>query len=78
MTNEEILETAVRQSAIDANCKAEDFKSSKNVIVESVKNSNARKYLQLPLDCNLISYGNNIVASIDMKYREIVETDINK
>ena len=68
----------MRQSAIDANCKAEDFKRSENVIAESVKNPNARKYLQLPLTCNLISYGNNIVASIDMKYREIVETYINK
>lgn len=78
MTNEEILETAMRQSAIDANCKAEDFKSSKNVIVQSVKNQNARKYLELPLACNLISYGNNIVASIDMKYKDIVESYINK
>lgn len=78
MTNSEILETAMRQSAIDANCKAEDFKRSENVIAESVKNPNARKYLQLPLACNLISYGNNIVASIDMKYRGIVETYINK
>lgn len=78
MTNGEILETAMRQSAIDANCKAEDFKGSKNVIVESVKNPNARKYLKLPLDCNLISYGNNIVASIDMKYKAIVEAYINK
>lgn len=45
MTNGEILEIAMRQSAIDANCKAEDFKSSKNIIVESVKNPNARQYL---------------------------------
>lgn len=78
MTNGEILETAMRQSAIDANCRAEDFKSSKNVIVESVKNPNARKYLQLPLACNLISYGNNIVASVDMKYKDIAESYINK
>ena len=33
MTNEEILETAMAQSAIDANCSADDFKKSENKIV---------------------------------------------
>lgn len=78
MTNSEILEIAMRQSAIDANCNADDFKRSENVIVASAKNPNARKYLQLPLPCNLISYGTNIVASIDMQYKNIVERYIQK
>lgn len=78
MTKQDILKAAMRQSAIDANCTAEDFKKSKNVIVESVFTANARKYLELPFACNLISYGNNIVASINMQYRDIVEAYINR
>lgn len=76
--NKEILHTAMKQSAIDANCNAADFYAEKNIIVESVINENARKYLNLPLPCNLISYGNNIVASIQEEYREIVTSYINK
>lgn len=68
----------MKQSAIDANCNVEDFKQNENVIVTSVKNVDARKYLKLPLPCNLISYGQNIVASIDMQYKETVEKYINK
>ena len=78
MTNEEILETAMAQSAIDANCSADDFKKSENKIVFSQKNPRARRYLELPLACNLISYGNNIVASIDRKYESIVRDYIEK
>lgn len=71
-TNKRILEIAMQQSAADANCCAQDFLREENVIVVSNKNPAARKYLSLPLACNLISYGNNIVASIDEKYRSIV------
>lgn len=78
MTNQEILEAAMRQSAIDANCTAEDFQKRENVIVESCRSPGARKYLELPFACNLISYGNNIVASIDLQYRNIVEAYINR
>lgn len=77
-TNKSILQIAMQQSALDANCDAEDFMKDENIIVTSVANSNARKYLTLPLDCNLISYGNNIVATINEKYRSIVSEYINK
>lgn len=62
----------MEQSAIDANCHADDFLRKENVVAESVSNPKARKYLFLPHDCHLISYGNNIVASINEKYRAIV------
>lgn len=78
MNNDEILQAAMLQSAIDANCSAEDFCKTENVIVYSKENSNARKYLELPFACNLISYGNNIVASIDEKYEKIVRAYIEK
>lgn len=78
MSNEEIWQVAMQQSAIDANCTAQDFCKTENVIVYSKKNTDARKYLELPLACNLISYGNNIVASIDEKYEKIVRAYIEK
>ncbi|MDE6613333.1 MAG: GNAT family N-acetyltransferase [Clostridia bacterium] len=67
MTNEYILRTALAQSAVDMNCRPEDFSKSENVIVQSAENDGARKYLQLPFGCNLVTYGGNIVASVGDK-----------
>ena len=78
MTNQDILQIAMRQSAVDANCRAEDFTREENVVVTSVKNSGARRYLELPFVCDLISYGTNIVASVDRKYETIVRNYIEK
>ncbi|MDO4296947.1 MAG: GNAT family N-acetyltransferase [Lachnospiraceae bacterium] len=78
MTNQEMMQTAMQQSAIDAGCCAEDFRKEQNVIVLSKPAPDARKYLELPLACNLISYGNNIVASVQEEYRQIVEEYIGK
>lgn len=78
MTNADILKIAMKQSALDANCSPGDFKETEYKIVKSIKNQLARKYLDLPLPCNFISYGTNIVASIDLRYREIVEQYIKK
>lgn len=76
-TNQNILQIAMEQSAVDANCNAEDFLHHENIIVPSAENPDARKYLTLPFACNLISYGNNIVATIDEKYRAVVFEYIN-
>ena len=62
MTNQEILQIALQQSAYDCNCCPEDFLKKENVVTVSKKSEKARKYLQLPLSCDLTSYGNNIVA----------------
>lgn len=64
MTDQKILQIAMQQSAIDSNCRAEDFVSSENKIVCSQAHPQARKYLKLPFYCDLTSYGNNIVASV--------------
>lgn len=77
-TNEMIRKIAMEQSALDANCNAQDFTCDENVIVISKENKLARRYLKLPHVCNLISYGNNIVATISQEYREIVEKYISK
>lgn len=78
MTNQTILETALRQSAIDANCRPEDFLRQENVVALSRKHPEARKYLDLPLACDLISYGNNVVASVEEPYRGIVTAYIDR
>lgn len=62
MTNQQILQIALEQSACDYNCAPEDFLKNENVAVISRENPRARKYLKLPLSCDLTSYGNNIVA----------------
>ena len=77
-TNEMIRQIAMEQSAYDANCEASDFMKNENVIVISKENPLARRYLKLPHPCNLISYGNNIVATISEEYRDIVEKYIGK
>jgi len=78
MTNNEIIKVAMQQSAIDSNCYGEDFIKTDNKIVISDKNPNARKYLELPFDCDLTSYGNNIVASVSEELVETVQEYIEK
>ena len=78
MTDQEILETALRQSAVDANCRPEDFLRKENVVVLSRQDPAARRYLELPFACDLISYGNNVVASVDQLYRALVTDYIDR
>ena len=78
MNNEEILKIAMRQSAIESGCSAEDFCRGENKVVISKKNEAARIYLDLPFICDLISYGNNIVASVSENLKDIVGEYINK
>lgn len=78
MTNEEILRTAMRQSSVDLGCVSEDFLRKENQVVISNKDNRARKYLELPFDCNLVSYGNNIVASVREDIIDIVKNYIEQ
>ena len=64
MTNQELLRIALQQSAIDCNCRPEDFLQSENLVTISRKHPSARVYLPLPFACDLVSYGNNIVAPV--------------
>ena len=77
MTNQEILKIAMAQSAIDLCAEPDDFEKRENVIVTSYESEDARRYLKLPFSCQLVSYGNNVVASVSPEFREIVEKDIN-
>lgn len=64
MTNETLRSIAMRQSAIDLNCAPEDFFCGHSVVVHSVPQPQARRYLELPFFCNLVFYGGNVVASV--------------
>ncbi len=63
MTGKEILDLALRQSAVDCGCAPEDFLSSENAVFPSVKQPGARKYLALPQLLEFVSYGHTVVAS---------------
>lgn len=78
MTNQEILNIALQQSACDCNCQPEDFMKDTNVVVLSKKHPEARCYLPLPLECGLVSYGNNIVAQVSWRTKEAVTSYINR
>ncbi len=78
MTNQEIFQIALRQSAYDCNCGPDDFLLNENKIVLSRANEKARVYLPLPLECDLVSYGNNIVAQVSPRMKEAVAWYIGK
>ena len=78
MTNQEILNIAMAQSAVDLCAEPTDFEKSENVLVTSRVSDDARRYLKLPFSCQLVSYGNNVVASVSPEFREIAENYINK
>ncbi|MHB1153296.1 MAG: GNAT family N-acetyltransferase [Eubacteriales bacterium] len=72
LINDEILRIAMNQHAIDANCSPDDFMRKENVVVISKPHEKARRYLNLPFFCDLISYGSNIVASVDARIYDFV------
>ena len=78
MTNKEILDIALQQSAYDCNCAAADFLSEQNVVTISKANPKARRYVPLPLECDLVSYGNNIVVQVSERTQSAVSEYINK
>lgn len=78
MTNKEILEIALQQSAYDCNCMPKDFLSDKNVVTISKADKHARRYVPLSLECDLVTYGNNIVAQTSERLKNIVTEYISK
>ncbi|MCM1387406.1 MAG: GNAT family N-acetyltransferase [Bacillus sp. (in: Bacteria)] len=78
LTNQDIMTVAMQQSAIDLHCNAQDFCKSENVIVNSAKDEKARRYLKLPFACDMVTYGSNIVASIQPQYYDIVHSYLSK
>ena len=78
ITNEDIWRIAMQQSAYDCNCAPEDFLAEQNVVTISRKHPLARKYLDLPLSCDLVSYGSNIVAQASEEIAPLVKQYIDR
>lgn len=78
MDHDKIWRVAMEQSAADINCEAADFLCDKNKIVPHVLGAGARKYYKEPIACDLVSYGNNLVASVKEEFRELVEAYIGR
>lgn len=78
MTNRDILKIAMAQSAADLNCDAADFSAEENRVALSAPREDARKYLSLPFDCDLVSYGQNVVASVRPDIENIVRAYLGK
>ena len=77
MTNQDVLNVALQQSAYDCNCSPEDFLSQSNKIVLSKANEMARAYLPLPFEFDIVSYGNNVVAQVSDRMKDLAEWYIN-
>ena len=77
-TNEKILKIAMEQSAKDLCCGAEDFLKQENVFVISESSPEARKYLTLPFSCQMVSYGNNVVASTSRELQGTLEDYLSR
>ena len=78
LTNNDILKIAVQQSAYDMSCKPQDFLSGENVVTISQTHPLARKYLPLPMKCDLVSYGTNIVAQASPEIALLVRKYIDR
>ena len=78
MTNEEIIRIATAQSAKDIGCEADDFFKEENVVVVFKLGQDAKKYYMLPIGCNFISYGNNVVAAATKQCLKVVNDYVNK
>ena len=61
-TNDSILHIAMQQSAIEYNCAIDAFMQQQSVITLPCVSTSARKYLDVPFRCSLVSYGKNVVA----------------
>ncbi len=78
LTNQDIWRIALQQSAYDSGCAPEDFLAAQNVMTISKENPLARKYLPLPLACDLVSYGTNIVAQTNKELAPVVKAYVDK
>lgn len=78
MINKDILWAAMQQSANDQGCKAEDFLKTENVVVPFTLGAKAKKYYSLPIACNFISYGNNVVAAASGECFDLVEEYVKR
>ena len=73
LTNEEIWRIALNQSAIDYGCAPGDFLGETGKVTISRAHPAARKYLPLPFDFDMTSYGSCIVAQCSENLAPVAE-----
>ncbi len=78
LTNREMLNIAMKQSAEDIGCRADDFLKTENVTVPFRLGKDARRYLKEPITCCLVSYGNNAVAAAAEGVSDLVSEYLGK
>lgn len=78
MTNREILDIALCQSAIDCGCEPEDFLKKEHTLTASRPHPAARRYLVLPHVANFVTYGGGIVATAGEAYRDAAARCLEK
>lgn len=78
MTNRDMLEIALKQSAEDICCVPDDFKSGENVIIPFRLGANARNYYKLPITCHFVSYGSNLVAAATDEVADMVSAYVGR
>ncbi len=78
MNDRDILRIALEQSAIDSACSPEAFMGSTNRVFVSTNDSRARRYLELPYSCDLVSYGSCVVASVSGELKAAISEYIGK
>ena len=78
MDHKRIWEIALQQSAVDLNCKAEDFFGGENRVVVSQDHPDAKKYYKLPHVCQMVSYGPCVIASVREDVKDAVESYLKK
>lgn len=78
MTNKEIWNIALKQSAIDYGCEPADFLAETGKVTLSRANPAARKYLPLPFKLDMTSYGSCVVAQCSEELEPVAEAYIAK
>lgn len=78
MTNKDIMQVALEQSAVDMNCLPDDFLKDTNTVTRSRPHEKARRYIPLPLECDLVTYGGGIVAQVSDRCEKAVTDFISR
>ena len=78
LSNQEIWRIALAQSAVDYGCGPEDFLGEQGKVFVSRMHSGARKYLPLPFDFDMTSYGSCIIAQCREDLVPLAEDYIRK
>ncbi len=78
LSNQEILQVALAQSAEDMGAASSDFLREENVVVPFSMGAGARKYYKQPISCHFVSYGHNVVAGAGEEYRAIAAAYIER